>query len=85
MFEDTNSVAHKKSELRLYCDLMMQQVHAVKSAANAENGPEIQVLIKTLYRKYKIKRLIIIYRISTGNYMVFIVEVYLMSKLLTLV
>ncbi|XP_030024735.1 pleckstrin homology domain-containing family A member 3 [Manduca sexta] len=40
--EDANSLSHKKSELRLYCDLMMQQVHAVKSAANAEDGPEIQ-------------------------------------------
>ncbi|KAF9802312.1 hypothetical protein SFRURICE_008994 [Spodoptera frugiperda] len=38
--EDTNSLGHKKSELRLYCDLMMQQVHAVKSAAFAEGGPE---------------------------------------------
>ncbi|KAJ0180422.1 hypothetical protein K1T71_003826 [Dendrolimus kikuchii] len=42
VFEDTNSVTHKKSELRLYCDLMMQQVHAVKSAATAEGGPELQ-------------------------------------------
>lgn len=42
VFEDTNSLTHKKSELRLYCDLMMQQVHAVKSAATAEGGPEIQ-------------------------------------------
>ncbi|XP_072944383.1 pleckstrin homology domain-containing family A member 3-like [Epargyreus clarus] len=41
-YEDTNSLSHKKSELRLYCDLLMQQVHAVKSAATAEGGPEIQ-------------------------------------------
>lgn len=41
--EDTNSLCHKKSELRLYCDLMMQQVHAVKSAATSEEGPEVQV------------------------------------------
>ncbi|KAM3963451.1 pleckstrin homology domain-containing family A member 3 [Aphomia sociella] len=40
--EDTNSLGHKKSELRLYCDLLMQQVHAVKSAATAEDGPELQ-------------------------------------------
>ncbi|XP_021189578.3 pleckstrin homology domain-containing family A member 3 [Helicoverpa armigera] len=42
--EDTNSLSHKKSELRLYCDLMMQQVHAVKSAATAEGGPETQAI-----------------------------------------
>ncbi|XP_026329198.1 pleckstrin homology domain-containing family A member 3-like [Hyposmocoma kahamanoa] len=40
--EDTNALCHKKSELRLYCDLMMQQVHAVKSAATSEEGPEVQ-------------------------------------------
>ncbi|CAG9783629.1 unnamed protein product [Diatraea saccharalis] len=42
VFDDTNSLSHKKSELRLYCDLMMQQVHAVKSAVTTENGPDIQ-------------------------------------------
>ncbi|XP_068630133.1 pleckstrin homology domain-containing family A member 3-like isoform X1 [Battus philenor] len=36
-----NSLGHKKSELRLYCDLMMQQVHAIKSAASIDS-PEIQ-------------------------------------------
>ncbi|CAH2074241.1 unnamed protein product, partial [Iphiclides podalirius] len=36
-----NSLGHKKSELRLYCDLMMQQVHAIKSAASKEN-PETE-------------------------------------------
>ncbi|CAK1582068.1 unnamed protein product [Parnassius mnemosyne] len=36
-----NSIGHKKSELRLYCDLMMQQVHAIKSAASTEH-PEVQ-------------------------------------------
>ncbi|KAJ2952650.1 hypothetical protein O0L34_g6982 [Tuta absoluta] len=40
--DDRNTLGHKKSELRLYCDLMMQQVHAVKSAATAEEGPEMQ-------------------------------------------
>ncbi|CAH0406579.1 unnamed protein product [Chilo suppressalis] len=42
VFDDTNSLSHKKSELRLYCDLMMQQVHAVKSAVTTENGPDLQ-------------------------------------------
>ncbi|XP_045785502.1 pleckstrin homology domain-containing family A member 3-like [Maniola jurtina] len=37
-----DSLSHKKSELHLYCDLLMQQVHAVKSAANEEGGPAIQ-------------------------------------------
>lgn len=41
--EDPNSLSHKRSELRLYCDLLMQQVHAVKSAATTEGGPELQV------------------------------------------
>ncbi|KAL4714189.1 hypothetical protein ACJJTC_008543 [Scirpophaga incertulas] len=43
-YDDTNSLSDKKSELRLYCDLMMQQVHAVKSAVNADNGPELQTI-----------------------------------------
>ncbi|XP_063226222.1 pleckstrin homology domain-containing family A member 3-like isoform X2 [Bacillus rossius redtenbacheri] len=34
----------KKSELRLYCDLLMQQVHMVKSAATQEDGPELKKL-----------------------------------------
>ncbi|XP_013186476.1 pleckstrin homology domain-containing family A member 3 [Amyelois transitella] len=42
VLEDTNSLSHKKSELQLYCDLMMQQVHDIKSAATAEGGPELQ-------------------------------------------
>lgn len=33
----------KKSELRLYCDLLMQQVHVVKTSAQCEDGPEIGV------------------------------------------
>ncbi|XP_026758099.1 pleckstrin homology domain-containing family A member 3-like [Galleria mellonella] len=40
--EDTTSLGHKKSELRLYCDLLMQQVHDVKNAATAQDGPELQ-------------------------------------------
>lgn len=34
----------KKSELRLYCDLLMQQVHMVKTAALKEGGPEVEKL-----------------------------------------
>lgn len=34
----------KKSELRLYCDLLMQQVHMVKTAVNNKDGPEMQTL-----------------------------------------
>ena len=29
----------KKSELRLYCDLLMQQVHSVKEIASAKDTP----------------------------------------------
>ncbi|KAK4875094.1 hypothetical protein RN001_011516 [Aquatica leii] len=38
---NVDSLKSKKSELKLYCDLLMQQVHTVKTAANHENGPEI--------------------------------------------
>lgn len=39
-----DTLKSKKSELRLYCDLLMQQVHMVKGAATHEGGPEIQKL-----------------------------------------
>ncbi|KAK6165279.1 hypothetical protein SNE40_022233 [Patella caerulea] len=32
-------IKSKKSELRLYCDFLMQQVHSVKQIVKAENGP----------------------------------------------
>lgn len=38
------SLTDKKSELHLYCDLLMQQVHAVKSAASQDEGPDIEVM-----------------------------------------
>ncbi|CAG4908989.1 unnamed protein product [Colias eurytheme] len=37
-----DSLINKKSELHLYCDLLMQQVHAVKSAASHDNGPDVE-------------------------------------------
>lgn len=36
-----DTLKSKKSELRLYCDLLMQQVHMVKIAANNDDGPDI--------------------------------------------
>lgn len=33
----------KKSELRLYCDLLMQQVHLIKTASKSEKPMEFQV------------------------------------------
>lgn len=33
----------KKSELRLYCDLLMQQVHTLKTAISNEDGPVVEV------------------------------------------
>jgi len=39
-----DAVKAKKSELRLYCDLLMQQVHSIKEAATSETGPNIQKL-----------------------------------------
>lgn len=41
-----DSLINKKSELHLYCDLLMQQVHAVKSATSQENGPDVEVGLK---------------------------------------
>ncbi|KAG5900309.1 hypothetical protein JTB14_026317 [Gonioctena quinquepunctata] len=32
----------KKSELRLYCDLLMQQVHVIKNAAQEKEQPDIE-------------------------------------------
>lgn len=45
LFVDSNpdTLKSKKSELRLYCDLLMQQVHMVKTAVTQEGGPEVQV------------------------------------------
>ena len=45
MFVDSNpdTLKSKKSELRLYCDLLMQQVHMVKTAVTEEGGPQVQV------------------------------------------
>ncbi|CAG9096463.1 unnamed protein product [Plutella xylostella] len=43
-FGETNSLSHKKSELRLYCDLMMQQVHEVRSAVTTDGVPDTQKL-----------------------------------------
>ncbi|XP_041374810.1 pleckstrin homology domain-containing family A member 8-like [Gigantopelta aegis] len=37
-------VRSKKSELRLYCDLLMQQVHSVKMAVNKEPQPDVKSL-----------------------------------------
>lgn len=36
-----DTLKSKKSELRLYCDLLMQQVHMVKTAANNDEGPDL--------------------------------------------
>lgn len=40
----SDSLKSKKSELRLYCDLLMQQVHMVKTSANCESGPDLEKL-----------------------------------------
>ena len=43
----------KKSELRLYCDLLMQQVHSVKQAINKEDkgSPDQEVCMCKLIPK----------------------------------
>ena len=35
----------KRSELRLYCDLLMQQVHSVKSSVTDVQVPDSQVCV----------------------------------------
>ncbi|KAJ3643221.1 hypothetical protein Zmor_025945 [Zophobas morio] len=71
----------KKSELRLYCDLLMQQVHVIKSAATNENGPEVEKMddatrllgatcdtfIKTLEECMKLSNASIVYEITPKN------------------
>lgn len=37
-----DGVKTKKSELRLYCDLLMQQAHQVKTAAVHRDGPQLE-------------------------------------------
>uniref|UniRef100_A0A1B6C3E3 PH domain-containing protein n=1 Tax=Clastoptera arizonana TaxID=38151 RepID=A0A1B6C3E3_9HEMI len=39
-----DSLKTKKNELRLYCDLLMQQVHMVKTAVGDENKPDLKRL-----------------------------------------
>nr|CAD7574429.1 unnamed protein product [Timema californicum] len=39
-----DNLKFKKSELRLYCDLLMQQVHMVKTAATQDGGPQLKKL-----------------------------------------
>jgi len=41
---DEEPLKVKKSELRLYCDLLMQQVHGVKCAMLNKHGPDIDLL-----------------------------------------
>lgn len=38
-----DEVKAKKSELRLYCDLLMQQVHSIKEAALTDPQPDVTV------------------------------------------
>ncbi|XP_071050686.1 pleckstrin homology domain-containing family A member 3-like isoform X2 [Onthophagus taurus] len=80
---DTNpdTLKSKKSELRLYCDLLMQQVHVVKTAAIDENGPQIakideatslltatcDTFIKTLEDCMKLASANVLYELSPNN------------------
>ncbi|KOB68270.1 putative pleckstrin-like proteiny domain-containing protein, partial [Operophtera brumata] len=48
LLEDPNSLSHKKSELRLYCDLMMQQVHAKIDDASSLLTATCDTFIRTL-------------------------------------
>ncbi|CAH0381968.1 unnamed protein product [Bemisia tabaci] len=37
-----DSLKAKKSELKLYCDLLMQQIHTIRKAATGEAGPDTE-------------------------------------------
>lgn len=39
-----DSIKSKTSELQLYCDLLTQQVHMIKTAAAGGKQPDIQVI-----------------------------------------
>ena len=41
--QDDVAMKVKKSELRLYCDLLMQQVHSVKCAVQNTTEPDVEV------------------------------------------
>ncbi|KAB0795438.1 hypothetical protein PPYR_12277 [Photinus pyralis] len=78
---EVDTLKSKKSELRLYCDLLMQQVHTVKTAANVEGGPEISKMdeatslltatcdtfIKTLEDCMKLSHSNVLYEITQHN------------------
>ncbi|XP_030760927.1 pleckstrin homology domain-containing family A member 3-like [Sitophilus oryzae] len=40
--KNPDSLKTKKSELKLYCDLLMQQVHVIKNSAQDREGPKIE-------------------------------------------
>lgn len=42
--DNPDALKTKKSELRLYCDLLMQQVHVIKTSAQSKDGPQIEVI-----------------------------------------
>ncbi len=44
--EERDSLKSKRSELRLYCDLLMQQVHSVKDAAT-QAPPDVEVKVNS--------------------------------------
>lgn len=40
--KNPDALKTKKSELKLYCDLLMQQVHVIKNSAQGSGGPDIE-------------------------------------------
>lgn len=51
-FHTNDILKVKRSELRLYCDLLMQQVHSVKDAAMTQPAPDIEVIIRMTKNEY---------------------------------
>ncbi|XP_044271063.1 pleckstrin homology domain-containing family A member 3-like isoform X2 [Tribolium madens] len=91
---NTNALKKKKSELRLYCDLLMQQVHVIKNSTNGENRPDVEKMddatrllgatcdtfIKTLEECMELSNANIMYNVPNNDVIVPPATVNLASK-----
>jgi hypothetical protein len=59
VYQSSNLLKCKQSELRLYCDLLMQQIHEMKNLVNTEQMPvnEAKVSCCIIFKADKIKRI----------------------------
>ena len=49
VYQSNNLLKCKQSELRLYCDLLMQQVHEMKSLVDTEKMPATEAKVSLLF------------------------------------